>query len=65
MDEDATASMGTAINPLWCRTALIPLKVMNIARAASMGVSMRDKAKLPASLVGVLQRVMAKGPVAA
>ena len=61
MDEDATASMGTAINLLWCRTVLISLQVMNILQAALMGVSRRGKARLPivlwVSSKGWLQRV--------
>ena len=65
MDEDAKASMGMAINLLWCRTAFIPLKIINIAQATLMEVSRRDKAKSPMSFAGVLQRVMAKGPAAA
>ena len=64
MDEDATASMGMAINPLWCRTALILLKVMNIAQAASMGVLKRGNARSP-EFPGVLRRVTAKGPAVA
>ncbi len=56
---------GNGKNPLWCRTALISFKIMNIARAASMGGSRRGKARSPVSFAGVLQRVMAKGPAAA
>ena len=61
---DATGTMDTVINPLWCRTALILLKVMNIARAASMGVLKRGNARSP-EFPGVLRRVTAKGPAVA
>jgi hypothetical protein len=60
MVEDATAIMERAINLLWCRIALISLKIMNILQDTSMEALRRGTARLPVSYACILQRVMAK-----
>ncbi len=47
VDEDGSASMGKAKNPLWCRAELNSLKIMNIAQAASIRVLRRGNASCP------------------
>ncbi len=45
-----------AINPMWCRTVLISLKVMKIVQIASKEVSRSGRARSPVTFAGVLHR---------